>query len=82
MGEDDFGSATTFVDQMGVTFPVLWDDGGAVLAQYAQYGVDTNSAYPQDWIIGADGTVAYHNDHYEPDEMLAIIEAELAAAAE
>ena len=38
----------------------------------------TNSAYPQDWIVGVDGTIVYVNTQYEPDEMAQIIEAELA----
>ena len=38
----------------------------------------TNSIYPQDWIIGVDGTVAYVNTVYAPDEMYEILDAEIA----
>ena len=38
----------------------------------------TNSVYPQDWIIGVDGTVVYVSTSYNPDEMTEILEAELA----
>ena len=36
------------------------------------------SPYPQDWVIGADGRVAYVNTAYEADEIRAIVEEELA----
>ena len=35
------------------------------------------AAFPQDWIIGSDGRVAYVNNAYEPDEMIDVIEREL-----
>ena len=37
-----------------------------------------NRIYPQDWIIGVDGTVVHVNTVYEPEEMKAILEIELA----
>ena len=63
---------------MGVTFPVLFDDGGVVHADYNPGQNTTNSVYPQDWIIGVDGTVVYVSTSYKPEEMMEILEAELA----
>ena len=80
--QDEFSTLEGFAKQMGLTFPVLWDDGAVVKAEYDPGKVPTNSAYPQDWIVGVDGTIAYVNTTYEPDEMFAILEAELAKAEE
>jgi peroxiredoxin len=76
--EDSLEILTSFRDQMGLTFPILFDDGAAVQDQYNPGSVPTNSIYPQDWIIGVDGTVAHVNTVYEPEEMKAILEIELA----
>ena len=63
---------------MGITFPVLFDDGAVVQQDYNPGQNTTNSVYPQDWIIGVDGTVAYISTSYNPEEMVEILEAELA----
>jgi len=76
--EDTQEILRNFRDQMGLTFPILFDDGAQVQSQYNPGSVPTNSVYPQDWIIGVDGTVVYVNTVYEPEEMRAILETELA----
>ena len=76
--EDELENLTIYAEQMGLTFPVLYDEGGAVQEQYNPGDVPTNSIYPQDWIIGADGTVKYVNTIYDPDEITAVLDAELA----
>ena len=43
-----------------------------------QAAFDT-AAYPQDWVIGTDGRVAYVNNGYEPDEIAAVVEQERRA---
>ncbi len=78
VSDDTKEDAENFVKQMGVTFPVLFDEGGTVHALYEMESGGTSSVYPQDWVVGASGEVVYHNNHYEPDEMIAVIEAELA----
>ena len=79
--QDDFATLEGFAKQMGLTFPVLWDDGAAVKADYDPGKTPTNSVYPQDWIVGVDGRIAYVSTAYEPETMYAIIDAELAKAA-
>jgi peroxiredoxin len=76
--EDSQEVLRNFRDQMGLTFPILFDDGAVVQDDYNPGSVPTNSIYPQDWIIGVDGKVAYVNTVYEPEEMRAILETELA----
>ena len=50
---------------MGLTYPILFDEGGLVHDQYNPGDIPT-SLYPQDWIIGADGRVRYVNTIYDP----------------
>jgi peroxiredoxin len=63
---------------MGISFPVLFDENGDVKDLYNPGEKFTNSVYPQDWIIGVDGTVAYVNTVYAPDEMYEVLDAEIA----
>jgi len=62
---------------MGVTFPILYDTGGAVHTLYSQQSAE-GTIYPQDWIIGVDGRVKYVNNGYDAAAMIAVIEAELS----
>ena len=82
IGSPDPGRETeeqlaAYRDQYGITFPILLDEGGVVIDQYSQDLFEV-SPYPQDWVIGVDGKVAYVNTAYEIDEITAVIEAELA----
>lgn len=63
---------------MGLTFPVLFDQGGRVHGMFGRLSHDFGTVYPQDYVVGVDGTIRYVNAGYEPDEMTAVIEAELA----
>ena len=75
--EDGYDNLDAFVDQMGLTYPLLYDEGAAVQELYNPGSVPTNSKYPQDWIIGSDGRVKYVNTVYDPVELMAILDAEL-----
>ncbi|MBD3232671.1 MAG: T9SS type A sorting domain-containing protein [candidate division Zixibacteria bacterium] len=59
-----------FVEQFGVTFPVLLD--GESYNEYRQPGI---SPYPLDYIIDRDGLVAYFKTEYDPTEMHAVIDS-------
>ena len=74
---DDFDSLVTLRDQMGLTFPVLYDEGGVVMSQYDILNQEV-SPYPQDWVVGSDGQVLYYNTAYEVDEISAVIDEDLA----
>ena len=65
----------TFADQYGITFPILIDDQG-VHNQYAQETPFPTAAYPQDWVIGTDGTIIYMNNGFELDAMLSAIDSQ------
>lgn len=47
-------------------------------SQYVIYGNTTNSVFPQDWIVGVDGTVRYVSSAYDPVHMVTVLEEELA----
>jgi hypothetical protein len=47
------------------------------MEMYSQDAFDI-SPYPQDWVIDSDGRVAYVNTAYEPDELKAVLESDLA----
>ncbi len=68
----------TYVEQPGVTFPILIDRDGAVNAAYRQNPAFPSAAFPQDWIVGPDGTVVYVNNGFELDAMETALDAALA----
>lgn len=79
-GRGLFGSenATTvgnFIEQTGVTFPVLMSDD-----TYVEYGGDDDgiSPYPLDVIIDRDGTITYLRREFDGDAMVAEVERLLA----
>ena len=75
--QDDRAQVLRFRDQMGATFPILLDENAEVLNRYGRLRHSFGTLYPQDWIVGKDGKVAYVNPGYELDEMTAILEEEL-----
>ena len=77
---DDYGTLVDFVDYVGAGFPVLYDEGGAVWAQYAQETAFDQTIFPQEWLIDADGRVAYVANAYDPEALTAQIEAALGVS--
>ena len=64
-----------FVDQTGVTFPVMRDED----ATYFQYDVTSESApFPLDVVVDKNGIVRLVSERYDPDELEALIEELLA----
>ena len=76
--QDGYETLKLFTAQMGLSYPILYDENAKVKANYNPGKKATNSVYPQDWIVGVDGTIVYVNTAYEPDEMAQIIETELS----
>ena len=67
-----------YTEALGLTYPILLDEDGVVQMSYMMQAAFDTAAYPQDWVIGTDGRVAYVNNGYEPDEIAAVVEQELA----
>jgi len=61
---------------MGITMPILVDNQNTQETYNMQWAFIT-AAFPQDWIIGSDGTIKYINNRYEYEAMVEVIEAEL-----
>ena len=75
--EDSQTALLNFRNSFGLTYPILYDSNGQVHAQYNLQSAFPTAAYPQDWIVGVDGTIQYVNNAYDPAAMTAVIEAEL-----
>ena len=65
-----------FREQMGLTYPILYDQGSQTLEKYSVK--KENSPYPQDWIVGVDGKIRYFNNTYDFEAMRTILDEELA----
>lgn len=76
--DDEAPIARDFAEALGLTFPILMDTGGTVHSEYSMFSAFSTAAFPQDWVIGTDGRIVYGNNTFEPDEMRAVIERELA----
>jgi hypothetical protein len=67
-----------FVDNLGLTFPILLDSGQV----YTRYRIEfCHSPFPQDYIIDQDGIIAYKACEYFPDSMVAVVEELLGASS-
>ena len=75
---DPYDTVVNFAEQMGLTFPVLFDPDGLVHEQYSQVLAFDNTIFPQDWIVGVDGTIAYFHSAYDREAMSDVLDAELA----
>jgi peroxiredoxin len=66
-----------YVDHLGLTYPILLDRDGRVNEQSAMEMAFPSAAYPQDWVIGADGTVVYASNEFHLDAIQTAVESEL-----
>ena len=66
-----------FEQQMGVTFPILYDQDILMQLEFYMLEVVIMSPYPKDWIIGVDGIIRYVNNKFDSEEMISLIEEEL-----
>ena len=76
--DDQRDAVEAFRDALGLELTILLDEGGEVKASYPQTMPFPTGAFPQEWVIGTDGTIAYTTNEYEVGDLIAVIEAELA----
>lgn len=69
-------------DYLGLTLPILVDTGDVTRQQYRLKFPFPTGAYPQDFLISADGKIIYQNNRFESEAMTAAIDAELARISE
>lgn len=67
-----------WVDTFDVGLPVLLDLDGSVTALYDNTFAFPTGAYPQEWLIGTDGTIELYANELEYDALVEAIERELA----
>lgn len=72
--DDDPEDLRRYADALGLSFPILLDEAGMVHNQYAIASAFPSAAYPQDWIVGPDGRIAYSNNAFEPDEIRLVLD--------
>ena len=77
MEHDDGGAARDFAEQLDIGMPILWDEGGEVHARYPIEQAFPSAAFPQQWLIGTDGTIAYVANTLDHDALTTAIEREL-----
>lgn len=77
IGNESPEALAAFRDAFAVEMPILVDEGGKVQALYQQEMAFPTAAYPQQWLIGADGDIVYVNNELEVDGLIAALEAEL-----
>ncbi len=67
-----------FRDTFDLEIPILLDRDGSVHRQYDMALPFPTGAYPQEWVIGTDGRIAWTSNRYEHDELMGVITSELA----
>ena len=68
-GGDDEQVIGAFIEQTGVTFPVVMDEG-----QTAYYDVGAAiSPFPVDVVVDQDGVIRFIKGEYDPDALIAAV---------
>jgi hypothetical protein len=62
-----------WVDELGITFPILLDSNGGTYSRYLVIGL-CNTPFPLDHVIDPEGFIAYRACEYFPDSMVTVIE--------
>lgn len=74
---EDEQTVATYAEQLGLTYPILLDRDGSVGEVYQQYMPFPTAAYPQDWIVDAEGRIVYVNNAFDLDALEAALERSL-----
>lgn len=78
---EDAGVVRDYVEKLGLTFPILFDDTEEVIDEYTVKSFGQSTPYPQDVLVGVDGTVVYTGGTWEPAAIVTALEAELGKSA-
>lgn len=68
----------TYVESLGVTFPVLLDETGEVDRLYDLAFAFPTGAYPQDFVVGTDGRIVYASNEPDVEAIERAVQDELA----
>lgn len=75
---EDEERVRTYVESLGVTFPVLLDHTGEVDRLYDLEFAFPTGAYPQDFVVGTDGRIVYASNEPDVEAIEAAVVSELA----
>jgi hypothetical protein len=68
-GGETQDNVEAFLEQTGIHFPVVWDDGS-----YSDWGWPTATApFPRQAVVGRDGVVVYIASEYQGDAVEAAV---------
>ncbi len=70
------GTASSFLSNFGLTYPVLLDEQREV---YFSYPIGGISPYPRDFIIDQQGIIRYAHSEYDPQTMIDVIDGLLVS---
>jgi peroxiredoxin len=76
--DDELEYVQAFRDELGLTMPVLHDEGGRVHTAWEVDRAYEDTFYPQDYLIDADGHVVYVSNTYEPERIEEILDSLLS----
>lgn len=68
-----------FIEDQGITFPVLQDLGKRVYGMYNLAG--GQSPYPRDFIVDSNGIIRFADTEYDPGTMITVVESLLDTQA-
>lgn len=71
--EDELANLESFRELRGITLPILVDPGGRTHEQFRQVSAFEQTLYPQNWVVGRDGTIVYAANHYEPEAIASAV---------
>ena len=72
ISNEPVSTITKFVEDQGITFPVLHDVSGI----YNKYNIPgSQSPFPRDFIIDENGIIIFAKTEYDPGSMIAIFES-------
>ncbi len=78
--ENEVDDLERFVEDLGLTFPILPDPSQAVFTAFEL--PEGPGLYPREWLIDSTGHVAYVTNRFEPDALAAALAADPAMAEE
>ncbi len=76
--DDQLAYVEAFRDELGLTMPVLFDEGGRVHAAWDVEQAYADTFYPQDYVISPSGDVVYVSNTYEPERLAEVLDALLS----
>ena len=74
--------AERFRDEFGIELPILLDRDGAAFDAYQTTFAFPTGAYPQQFVVGVDGTIVYYGNTLQYETLVDVIEEELAKVEE